>query len=45
MSAEGGYESSIWLLQTLLDDVMYEGGCIRDEDRVSIEKGKQNISD
>ena len=40
VSAEGGYESSIWLLQALLDDVMYDGGHIRDEDRMGVEKGE-----
>ena len=40
VSAEAGYESSLWLLQSLLDDIMYEGGCIRDEDRTGIEEGK-----
>lgn len=39
-TAEAGYETSLWLLQALLDDVMYDGGHIRDDDRISIEKGE-----
>ncbi|EIW71440.1 hypothetical protein TREMEDRAFT_67767 [Tremella mesenterica DSM 1558] len=37
-AAEVGYETSLWLLQALLDDVMYDPGKIRDEDKLGIEK-------
>lgn len=37
-AAENGYETALWQLQTLLDDAMYDGGSIRDDDRIGIEK-------
>ena len=40
VTAEAGYDTSLWLLQALLDDIMYDGGHIRDEDRSSVEKGE-----
>ncbi|ORX37575.1 hypothetical protein BD324DRAFT_641773 [Kockovaella imperatae] len=39
VSAESGYESSLWLLQALADNLMYDDGeQLRPEDRASIEK-------
>jgi len=38
-AAEAGYENALWLLQVLLDDVLYDGGGkIKDDDRVGVEK-------
>jgi serine/threonine-protein kinase ULK/ATG1 len=37
-AAENGYESALWMLQALLDDIIYDGGSIRDEDRLSVDK-------
>jgi serine/threonine-protein kinase ULK/ATG1 len=36
--AESGYESSLWLLQTLLDDIMWDGRKVRDEDKEIIDQ-------
>lgn len=36
--AEEGYDTAMWLLGTLLDDAMYEGAPVRDEDRVLYER-------
>ncbi|WVQ77554.1 hypothetical protein IAR50_007242 [Cryptococcus sp. DSM 104548] len=35
--AEQGYETSLWLLQVLLDESIYDGGDIPEDDRVSYE--------
>jgi hypothetical protein len=40
VAAETGYENALWLLHVLLDDHFYDGGKIKDEDRVSVEKRK-----
>jgi len=37
-AAETGYENALWLLHALLDDHFYDGGRIKDEDRVGVEK-------
>jgi hypothetical protein len=37
-AAETGYENALWLLHVLLDDHFYDGGKIKDEDRVGVEK-------
>lgn len=42
-TAEAGYENALWLLMALLDEAMYDGGAIRDEDRASVEKGEQRV--
>jgi serine/threonine-protein kinase ULK/ATG1 len=42
-AAENGYETALWQLQTLLDDAMYDGGSIRDDDRIGIEKRKCGV--
>jgi hypothetical protein len=39
-AAETGYENALWLLHVLLDDHFYDGGKIKDEDRVGVEKCK-----
>lgn len=36
-SAEEGYETAMWLLSTLLDDVMHDGVKLRDDDRAVYE--------
>ncbi|KAK4686792.1 serine/threonine-protein kinase ULK2, partial [Tremellales sp. Uapishka_1] len=36
--AENGYETALWCLMALLDDVMYDEGTIKEEDRISVEK-------
>ncbi|KAL1412572.1 Serine/threonine-protein kinase [Vanrija albida] len=36
-AAEDGYENAMWLLDTLLDDAMYEGVKLRNEDRLLFE--------
>ncbi|WVR07941.1 hypothetical protein IAU60_004984 [Kwoniella sp. DSM 27419] len=38
VTAEQGYETSVWLLQALLDETVYESGRIHDDDRVTYEK-------
>ncbi|WRT69818.1 serine/threonine-protein kinase ATG1 [Kwoniella shivajii] len=38
LTAEQGYETSLWLLQVLLDEGVYENGRIRDDDKVTYEK-------
>ncbi|ODO11320.1 serine/threonine-protein kinase ATG1 [Cryptococcus amylolentus CBS 6273] len=35
--AEQGYETSLWLLQVLLDESIYDGGDIPEDDRISYE--------
>lgn len=37
-TAEQGYETSLWLLQALLDESVYENGSIPDEDKVAYER-------
>ncbi|WVQ84756.1 serine/threonine-protein kinase ATG1 [Cryptococcus sp. DSM 104549] len=37
-TAEQGYETSLWLLQALLDESVYENGRIREDDRITYEK-------
>ncbi|RSH93147.1 Serine/threonine-protein kinase [Saitozyma podzolica] len=36
--AEQGYENAIWLLQSLLDEVMYETGVVPEDEKASVEK-------
>lgn len=38
--AEQGYENAIWLLQSLLDEVMYETGVVPEDEKASVEKGE-----
>ncbi|WWC92685.1 uncharacterized protein L201_007644 [Kwoniella dendrophila CBS 6074] len=38
ITAEQGYETSLWLLQVLLDEGVYENGRIRDDDKATYEK-------
>ncbi|WVQ95920.1 hypothetical protein IAU59_003019 [Kwoniella sp. CBS 9459] len=38
LSAEQGYETSLWLLQALLDESVYETGRVRDDDKATYEK-------
>ncbi|WWD20429.1 serine/threonine-protein kinase ATG1 [Kwoniella shandongensis] len=38
VTAEQGYETSVWLLQALLDESVYENGRIRDDDRATYER-------
>lgn len=40
VAAEDGYENAMWLLDTLLDDAMYEGVKLRNEDRLLFEHRK-----
>jgi hypothetical protein len=44
-AAETGYENALWLLHVLLDDHFYDGGKIKDEDRVGVEKCRFPTSD
>jgi serine/threonine-protein kinase ULK/ATG1 len=37
-NAEEGYETAMWLLSTLLDDVMHDGVKLRDDDRAGYER-------
>jgi serine/threonine-protein kinase ULK/ATG1 len=37
-AAEEGYETSMWLLTALLDDIMYDGGRLPDMDRLGFER-------
>jgi serine/threonine-protein kinase ULK/ATG1 len=37
-AAEEGYETAMWLLLTLLDDIMYDGGRLPDTDRGNFER-------
>lgn len=43
--AEEGYDTAMWLLGTLLDDAMYEGVPVREEERVLYERLINSISD
>ncbi|KAK8849798.1 hypothetical protein IAR55_005134 [Kwoniella newhampshirensis] len=36
--AEQGYETSVWLLEALLDESVYENGSMRDDDRATYER-------
>ncbi|WVQ66178.1 uncharacterized protein L199_004357 [Kwoniella botswanensis] len=38
ITAEQGYETSLWLLQVLLDEGVYENGRIREDDKATYEK-------
>jgi hypothetical protein len=42
--AEQGYENAIWLLQSLLDEVMYETGVVPEDEKASVEKGECRAS-
>lgn len=41
--AEAGYENALWLLGALTDEAMYEGAGVKEEDKISVEKGKQSV--
>lgn len=43
--AEEGYDTAMWLLGTLLDDAMYEGVSVREEERILYERLIGSISD
>ncbi|WWC73813.1 uncharacterized protein I206_107785 [Kwoniella pini CBS 10737] len=38
ITAEQGYETSLWLLQVLLDEGVYENGKLREDDKATYEK-------
>lgn len=43
--AEEGYETAMWLLSTLLDDVMYDGARLSDTDAQGFERLIGSIRD
>nr|XP_018260145.1 ULK/ULK protein kinase [Kwoniella dejecticola CBS 10117]OBR82303.1 ULK/ULK protein kinase [Kwoniella dejecticola CBS 10117] len=44
ITAEQGYETSLWLLQVLLDEGIYGNGKLRDDDKATYEKRESRTS-